>query len=98
MKGAGANLDVLLRGNGVNYAIKGQDASGLSFGGRKQAHPPTIDDDLTKLISKGSEVYVLQDDTGERGLEGSSFIAGVKTISRSSMPKLFESYDQIWQW
>lgn len=98
MKGAGASLDMLLRGNGVNYAVKGQDASGLSFGSRKQTQPPKIENDIAQLIAKGAEVYVLQDDAAERGLESSDFISGVKTISRSKVPQLFESYDQIWQW
>ena len=40
MEGVSADIDVLLRGNAVNYAIKAQDASGLSFVGRnKPSHP-----------------------------------------------------------
>lgn len=98
MKGAGANLHVLLRGNAVGYAIKKQDASGLSFGGRAHKHSPAIEEDLAKLIAKGSEVYFVQDDAAERGLEKSDFISGVKPIARSAIPGLFAQHDQIWQW
>src|SRR5262245_43661498 len=69
MKGAGGNLDVLLRGNAVNYAAKGQDASGLAFGEKKQTQPPRLAEDVAKLIEKGVAVYVVSDDVAERGLE-----------------------------
>ena len=68
MKGAGGDLSVLLQGNGVAYAVKGQDASGLSFGGRKQTHPPDIAGDVAKLVGKGIDVYVVRDDAAERGI------------------------------
>ena len=61
MKGAGAELDVLLRGNAVNYVLTGQDASGLSFGARQQTNPPQLDQDIAKLIEKGVEVYVAEE-------------------------------------
>ena len=69
LKGAGAELDVLLRGNAVNYAVKGQDASGLAFGDRRQTRPPRIDEDVAKLIPKGVRVFIVEDDLRDRGHE-----------------------------
>jgi sulfur relay (sulfurtransferase) DsrF/TusC family protein len=98
MKGAGADLHVLLRGNAVNYAVKGQDASGLSFGEKRQTQPPRLADDVAKLIEKGVEVFVVENDVSERGLERGDLISGLKPVSRAGLPKLFASYDQIWHW
>ena len=69
MKGAGADLDVLLEGNAVNYVARGQDASGLSFGGKAQTQPPRIEDELKRLVSNGVTVHVVEEDVGARGLE-----------------------------
>ena len=61
MKGAKADIDVLLRGNAVNYAVKAQDAGGLSFGGREQTQPPKIADDVIRLKAQGAKIYVVED-------------------------------------
>jgi sulfur relay (sulfurtransferase) DsrF/TusC family protein len=98
LRGAGANVDVLLRGNAVNYGVKGQDASGLQFGERKQTHPPQLEDDLQRLMDLGAKVYVTTDDVAERGLERTDLIGGLEPISRSRMAKLYGDYDQIWHW
>ncbi len=98
MKGAGADLDVLLRGNAVNYAVKGQDASGLAFGARKQTQPPRLADDVGGLIGKGIDVFIVGEDVADRGLEQSELIAGLKPISRGEIPRLFADYDQVWHW
>ena len=65
MRGAGATVDLLLRGNAVNYAVRGQDARGLEFGAWKQTEPPRIERDLASLIAKGGSVYALGDDPAE---------------------------------
>ena len=98
MKGAGADLGVLLRGNAVNYAVKGQNAAGLSFGERSQTQPPDLARDVSKLVDKGVDVYIVQDDVAERGLEGTDLIAGLKPVSRGQLPSLLGEYDRVWHW
>ena len=98
MKGAGGDLSLLLRGNAVNYAVKGQDASGLAFGDRKQSQPPHIDRDIQKLASKGVPVYLIQEDLAERGIRPDELVDGVERIGRSSVAGLFGKFDHIWHW
>lgn len=98
MKGAGAELSVLLQGNAVSYAVKGQDASGLSFGGKKQSHPPDIAGDVKKLVDKGIEVFVVRDDAAERGIEASDLVDGIRPIARGDVAALCDRHDKIWVW
>ncbi len=98
MKGAGADLAVLLRGNAVNYAVTGQDASGLAFGDRRQTQPPRLADDVAGLIGKGIDVYIVREDVDDRGLGEGDLIPGLKGIARSDLPRLLDDYDQVWHW
>ena len=98
MRGGGADVDVLLRGNAVNYGVKGQDASGLRFGDKAQSHPPRIEDDVKRLIEKGANVYVVADDVAERGLERTDLVEGLERVSRAGIAPLCSHYDQIWHW
>jgi sulfur relay (sulfurtransferase) DsrF/TusC family protein len=98
MKGAGADLAVLLRGNAVNYAARGQDAAGLSFGSWRQTQPPRLADDITALVAKGVAVYALAEDLVERGLGPDDIVGGVERVERESLPKLLGGYDQVWHW
>lgn len=98
MKGAGGELDVLLRGNAVNYAVKSQDASGLAFGAKRQTQPPRIAEDVAKFADRGVTVRIVSEDVAERGLERNDLIASVKPVSRSELAALFETYDLIWHW
>ena len=98
MRGAGADLSVILRGNAVNYVVRGQDASGLAFGERRQTNPPRLDEDVAKLAAKGVAVLVVEDDLVERGLERSDLIEGVKLLPRNGIARLVESHDQVFHW
>jgi hypothetical protein len=98
LKGNGADIQVLLRGNAVNYAVKGQDASGLAFGQKRQTQPPQLDRDLTALVAKGVEVHYVEEDATERGLLASELIEGIKPVRKSALPTLFGGFDQVWHW
>jgi hypothetical protein len=98
MKGAGADLGVLLRGAAVNYAVRGQDASGLAFGDKRQTQPPRVAEDLAALVAKGVEVRVLQEDAQERGLAHPEMVEGMIAVRSAELPRLFETYDQVWCW
>lgn len=98
MKSAGGEFGVLLRGSAVNYAVRGQDASGLRFGGRAQTQPPRMEGEVRKLLENGISVYVVADDVSDRGIEGSELLRGVETVPRSGVAKLFAGYDEVWHW
>jgi hypothetical protein len=70
MKGAGADLDVLLRRSAVNYASKAQEVPALRFGDRRQKNSPHIAQDVAGLIGKDIAVYIIEEDIVEHGLVG----------------------------
>jgi intracellular sulfur oxidation DsrE/DsrF family protein len=98
MKGAGADLNMLLRGNAVNYGVQGQEVAPLSFGARTQANAPDIAGQVAGLIGKGVDVYIVQEDLADRGLSAGELIDGLKPVSRSDLPGLLDNYDQVWHW
>ena len=98
LKNLGADISILLRANAVNYAAKGQDASGLSFGEMKMAHPPEIDKNVGKMIEKGIPVFVVEEDAKERGLSDSDLISGIQKVRRQTIPELVDQHDQVWHW
>ena len=98
MKGAGGDLDVLLRGNAVNYCLKTQDASGLSFGNEKQTQPPDLSGDIAKLTEKGIKVFIVAEDIADRGIASGDLISDLETVDRSGIAGLLDGYDQVWHW
>lgn len=98
MRGAGGEFGLLLRGSAVNYAVKGQDASGLQFGDRRQTQPPRIENDLARLMEKDVPVFVIQEDAEERGLASSDLIPGARLTPRDAVARLLGEFDAIWHW
>jgi sulfur relay (sulfurtransferase) DsrF/TusC family protein len=98
MRGAGAELDVLLTGDAVNYAVRAQDAAGLAFGEWRQTQPPRIAADLDRLVEKGVGVYFVAEDARERGLDDVPLVSGARALPRAELADLLGRYERVWQW
>ncbi len=98
LKNAGSDISILLRANAVNYAAKGQDASGLRFGEMTMTHPPEIDKDVSKMIEKGIPVFIVEEDVQERGLADDDLITGIQKLERKAIPEPIDQYEQVWHW
>ena len=98
MKNAGGDMQILLRSNAVNYAVKGQDATGLSIGGVALRVAPTIDKDIEEMIKKGVKVYAVADDLKKRGIDRNDVIAGVQVVSQKDTLDLWDKASAVWHW
>ena len=95
---AGVDISVLLRGNAVNYLVKGQTPFNLHFGTWKQTQPPVLDQDLEMMIAKDIPVYAISNDIQARALPSDRLIEGVSKIQTSQISELFEQFDYVWHW
>jgi intracellular sulfur oxidation DsrE/DsrF family protein len=98
MKGAGADLALLLRGNSVNYLVQRQDAGGLTFGDWRQTQPPTVASDLAALAAKGVDICYVAEDLAERGIERNELINGARPVARAGVAELVSQYGRVWYW
>jgi len=49
-------------------------------------------------MGKGVDVFVVEEDLAERGVEPGDLIEGLKPVARGGIPKLFAGFDHIWHW
>jgi len=98
MRGAGADIDILLRGPAVNYVVKGQKVAPLAFGGREQKHAPDVYGQVETLSEKGARIFVLAEDIKQRGLKQAPRLDDARVISNDDLPELLGGYDAVWHW
>jgi hypothetical protein len=98
LKNNGLDVTIVLRANAVNYAVRGQDASGLRFGNTALAHPPAPDRDLIAMLEKGVPVHFVSEDITERGIAADRIIDGAKPVRRSELAEMLHGYDHVWHW
>ena len=97
LKNSGAEVDVLLRANAVNYLVP-QKCPALKIGSVGINHPAQPNVDLDRLRAKGVKVFALSEDLEERGLHERNCISGAQMIRRKDIAGLMDDYEQVWHW
>lgn len=98
MAGAGANLEVLLSGNAVYYAVMKNRQPAVKIGDWVQQEPADIPSDLGRILEQDIPVYVLKHELEERGLNVDMLRPSIKPIDRAQLVSLYKQVDQVWQW
>jgi sulfur relay (sulfurtransferase) DsrF/TusC family protein len=98
MKGAGGDFGLLLTGNAVCYAVKGQRAPALALGGWQPSHATDVSADVASLAAKGVALYAVEEDLEERGLLDAALVEPMRVVPRSHLPRLLDEYPRVWQW
>ena len=97
LKNSGAEVDLLLRANAVNYLVR-QKCPPLKIGSVGINHPAQPNVDIDRLRAKGVKVFALREDLEERGVPEGDCISGAQMIRRNEIVGLLDDYEQIWHW
>ena len=97
LKNSGADVDVLLRGNAVNYLVP-QECPALKIGNVGVNHPAQPNEDIARLQGKGVKLFALIDDLEVRGISEGNCLSGVQMIRRGDVAGLLDDYEQVWHW
>ncbi len=94
----GADMTILLTGNAVNYAVRGQQPPPLSFGAATIDSPPRLDQDLHKAVEAGVKLALLRDDANLRGIPANLLMPEAEQISREQLAEFIDGFDLVWHW
>jgi sulfur relay (sulfurtransferase) DsrF/TusC family protein len=82
----------------VNYAVKGQDGTGIKIAGAVVQPGFMIETDLKALQQTRIPVYAISEDLEERGIKTNDLIEGVRLLSKNELGKLVDQFDTVWNW
>lgn len=96
LRGNGTAVAVLLRGKPAPDLVRGQDASGLAFGTRRQMQPPGLDADVGALVDNGVAVSYVEEEVAARGLQKAELRDAAQPSAQAPLPELLGRYGQVW--
>ena len=95
---AGQNLTLLLRQEAVNYAVRGQDGSGIKIAGTPVQPGFLIETDLKSVHQANIPVYAVREDLEEHGIKKEELIEGVQLLSANELGKFIDQFETVWNW
>lgn len=95
---SGADITLLLTGNAVNYAVRGQEPPALTFGTASIDFPPRLDQDLLKAAQAGVKLVLMQEDADLRGISRQTLLPEVEQITRAQLADFLQGFDLVWHW
>jgi hypothetical protein len=98
LRQSGADITVLLTGNAVNYAVRGQQPPALRFGLAAIEFPPRLDRDLQQAAEAGVKLVLVRDDADVRGIPVTTLMPEVERISREQLADFLNGFDLVWHW
>lgn len=95
---AGHPMTILLREEAVNYAVRGQNGTGIKIAGAAVQPGFLIETDLRAVQGAKIPVYAVREDLEERGIKKDDLIEGVQLLSRNELGKFVDQFDTVWNW
>ena len=94
----GNQMTILLSEDAVNYAVRGQDGTGIKIAGGTVQPGFLIETDLLSVQDSRIPVYALREDLAERGIAEGEIVKGVKLLNRNEYGKFIDQFDSVWNW
>ena len=98
MKGMSAPTALLLKGDTLMFAKRGQSARTLRIGDLDVDVLATYEAGLADVVAAQVPVYAWHADMERLGLTPADLVDGVELVHAAGMPALFNRFDCIWYW
>ena len=98
MKRMGATHGLLLKGDCVLFARRGQPRISLDLGGVTLEDISDLESGVAALIDEQVPVYAWRSDLCRLGLTTVDLVGGVTPVDHQDMPAIIHRFDSIWYW
>ncbi len=94
----GHEMTILLSEDAVNYAVRGQDGTGIKIAGGQVQPGFLIETDIESVQASNVPVFAVREDLDERGVREAELVSGVKLLSRRELGRFIDRFDTVWNW